>query len=171
MTEKTLFTIGRVTGVHGLSGNLKVQSYAESIDIFDPGSRVLLRSSGSRGYWYEIVKASPYRKGVLLSLKGVEDIAAAEYLKGKDIFISRQNLPEPGEDTFFWQDLIGLEVVDRNRGHLGSIAHIFSTGANDVFVVKQAGSREETLVPAVKSVVRRVSVADKTVETEIPEGL
>ena len=69
MTEKALFIIGEVVGVHGLGGNLKVRSYAESIETYRPGINLKLKSSDQDDEsWYEILKASNHKKGILLSL-------------------------------------------------------------------------------------------------------
>jgi 16S rRNA processing protein RimM len=174
MTEKELFTIGEIVGVHGLGGKLKVRSYAESVETFEPGISVKLKTSGAGDEnWYEILESSNYKKGVLLALKGVEDISIAEQLKGKEVLIKRENLPETQENDYFWQDLIGLEVFDVKRGSIGKIDNIFQTGANDVFVVKsdKKDGKEEVLVPVIESVIKTVNIKEGTMEIELPEGL
>ena len=174
MTGKTLFIIGEVVGVHGLGGNLKVRSYAESVETYKPGINVKLKSSDKDDEtWYEVLNASNHKKGILLSLKGVQDINLAQSLKGKEIFIKREDLSEPEENSYFWQDLIGLEVLDKKRGVLGKIDSILQTGANDVFVVKQdkSGGKEEVLVPAIESVIIAVNIKEGTMEIELPKGL
>lgn len=175
MTEKVLFTIGEVIGVHGLEGKLKVRSYADSIEAYKPGFNVKLEYSKSKkddGAWYEILKSSHHKKGILLSLKGVEDINLAESLKGKEILIKREDLPGLEENTYFWQDLIGLKVFDKKRGLLGKINNVFPTGANDVFVVKSAkDDKKEVLVPAIESVIIAVNIKEGTMEIDLPEGL
>ncbi|MCP3898932.1 MAG: 16S rRNA processing protein RimM [Desulfobacteraceae bacterium] len=174
MTEKPLFIIGEVVGVHGLGGNLKVRSYAESIETYKSGINVKLKSKdNSDEEWYEVLKASNHKKGILLSLKGIQDIELAQSLKGKEIFIKRDDLPELEENDYFWQDLIGLKVFDKKRGALGKIDSIIETGANDVFVVKQDknGSKKEVLVPAIESVIIAVNIKEGTMKVELPEGL
>ena len=172
MTEKALFILGEVVGVHGLGGKLKVRSYAESIGTFKPGINVKLKSSENGDEaWHEILESSQYKKGILLSLKGVEDINLAECFKASEILIKREDLPEPEENTYFWQDLIGLEVFDKKRGNLGKIDNIIQTGANDVFVVKPDKNGEEVLVPAIESVIKVVNIKEGTMEIELPKGL
>jgi 16S rRNA processing protein RimM len=174
MTEKALFIIGEVVGVHGLGGNLKVRSYAESIETYKTGINLKFKSPGKDNEaWYEVLKASIHKKGILLSLKGVKDINLAESFKGKEIFIKREDLAEPEGNTYFWQDLIGLQVFDKKRGLLGKIDNILQTGANDVFVVKRDknGGKEEVLVPAIESVIIAVNIKEGTMEIELPKGL
>ena len=174
MTGKALFIIGEVVGVHGLVGKLKVRSYAESIETFKPGINVKLKfSENGEQDWYEILESSLYKKGILLSLKGVDDINLAECLKGRKILIKREDLPELEENDYLWQDLIGLEVFDKKRGNIGKIDSIIQTGANDVFVVKpdKNGDKEEVLVPAIESVIIIVNIKEGTMEIELPKGL
>ncbi|NOX35225.1 MAG: 16S rRNA processing protein RimM [Deltaproteobacteria bacterium] len=167
MNKTTSFTIGKVTGVHGLCGTLKVWSFAESIDTFCPGRQVFLKPEDKKGRKYEILKASPHKKGILLFLEGVDNRNLAEALVGNEILIDRDQLPEPEENTWYWQDLLGLEVVDQKKGFIGKITDIFPTGANDVLVVKNG--TVETLVLMHKNFIGSVSIEDGIVRTTLPE--
>jgi len=176
MDKTASFTIGRVTGVHGLNGNLKVWSFAESVDTFSPGRSVLLKSEKDPsekdpGDFFTIVQAKSYKKGVLLSFAGVDSRNLAESLVGKEIFIDRDQLPEPEEDTWYWQDLLGLDVFDRQKGFIGKITEIFPTGANDMLVVtdKATGKTRETLVPMHKHFVESIDLEKNRVTTTLPE--
>ena len=86
---------------------------------------------------------------------------------GSDIIMERDQLPEPEEDTWYWQDLIGLDVIDRQRGCIGRITNIFPTGANDVLVV--TGDKGETLVPMHRNFVESVDLEKNTMKTDLPE--
>ena len=167
MNKTTSFTIGKVTGVHGLNGNLKVWSFAESVNTFCPGIIVLLKSEEEQGERFTILGAMPYKKGIILSLKGIDSRNLAEDLIGKEIFINRNQLPEPEEDTWYWQDLLGLDVIDHKKGLIGRITDIFPTGANDVLVVTDKD--QETLVPMHKHFVESIDLEKNILETKLPE--
>ena len=171
MDKEASFTIGKVTGVHGLNGNLKVWSFAQSIDTFSPGRSVLLKSEEDLGKFYTITQAKAHKKGVLLSLLGVDSRNLAQDLIGKEILIDRDQLPEPEEDTWYWQDLLGLDVIDHQKGFIGKITDIFPTGANDMLVVtdKTTGKKEETLVPMHKHFVKSIDIEKNSVITTLPE--
>lgn len=171
MAKKTLFTIGEVTGVHGLGGNLKIRSFAESEDAYAQGRFVWIKGDTGSGEWYKIKKASVHKKGLLLAVKGVEDRTAAERLVGGKIQIQREYFEAPEDGTYFWEDLIGLEVMDENRGYVGRVDHLFNTGAHDVLVVKNGETGIETLVPATFPIVAAVDVKRGVIETRMPEGL
>ena len=167
MSKAASFTIGKVTGIHGLNGNLKVWSFADSVNTFCPGRSVLLKAEEELGEKFTILQALPHKKGIILSLEGVDNRNLAEDLVGKEILIDRDQLPEPEEDTWYWQDLLGLDVIDHQKGFLGKITNIFPTGANDVLVVTDKDL--ETLVPMHKNFVESVDLEKKTLQTKLPE--
>ena len=166
--EKTLFTLGQVTGVHGLKGFLKIRSFAGSVATFRQGLDLVVRRTGKTDQLYEVVKASPHKKGALLLLSGV-DRDVAETLVGAELLVDRDVLPEPEEDAYYWVDLIGLRVIDQALGFLGRIDSVIETGSNDVFVVK--GGEREVLVPGLASVVVRVDLENGEMIIDLPEGL
>ena len=140
-TTDTWLTIGKVTGVHGLAGNLKVWSFADTPETYGKGREVRLRKEGdtaSPGKALVITKATPRKKGILLTLKGVSTREGAEDLVGREILMHKDQLPELDEDTWYWEDLIGLKVTDRILGELGTIDHLFDTAAHEILVVKPA---------------------------------
>ena len=168
MNKDTLFTIGKVTGVHGLNGNLKVWSFAESVDTFCPGISVLLKSD-EEFETFTILKSLPHKKGIILALEGIDSRNLAESLIEKEILIDRDQLPEPEKDTWYWQDLLGLDVIDHQKGYIGKITDIFPTGANDVLVVTDKD--KETLVPMHKNFVESVDIEKMTLMTKLPQEL
>jgi 16S rRNA processing protein RimM len=168
MEEETLFTLGKVTGVHGLKGYVKVASYAESNTVFSPGLSVYLKSAAGSGRAHEIEKASAHQRGMLILFKGMDADRAGE-LVGMDLCVARKDLGQPEEGSYFWEDLIGMEVIDDNLGVLGVIDSILPTGSNDVYVVK--GGRREVMVPALASVVISVDRDAKQMRIDLPEGL
>ena len=167
MNKATLFTIGKVTGVHGLNGNLKVWSFADSVDTFATGTSILLKAEDEQGRMFTILQALPHKKGIILSLEGVDSRNLAEDLIGKEIIIDRDQLSEPEKDTWYWQDLLGMDVFDHQKGFIGKIINIFPTGANDVLVV--VDKDQETLVPMHKHFVESIDIEKKTIKTTLPE--
>ena len=172
MESQNLLTMGKISGVHGLAGNLKVWSFAESSDTFKKGCTILIRKENEAdgaGITHTIQSVSPWKKGVLLKLKGVSDRNGAEDLVGRLILMDKTDLPELEEDTWYWQDLLGLNVVDQERGDVGTIEDIFPTGANDVLVVKKG--KDEILIPMHREFILDVDLDKGVVETRLPEGL
>lgn len=171
----TWLTIGKVTGVHGLGGNLKVWSWAQSPDTFTQGLIVVLKNENETldpGREYVISRTGRYKKGVLLSLEGVSTREAAESLVGKLVLVDKTSLPDLDEDTWYWQDLIGLTVVDACEGELGKVEQLFPTGADDILVVtdKTPQGKREVLIPMNAVFVKDVNLDTGVIKTELPQG-
>jgi 16S rRNA processing protein RimM len=161
--------IGRVVGVHGIRGGLKLVSYAESLAVFAPGCRLLAVSPGGVESTVEVLEARPQGRAAVLFVQGVTDRGRAETLVGYDLFIERRELPALPDGTYYWADLTGLEVFGADGEHLGAIRSIFATGSNDVYVVV-LGDRE-ILLPATRAVVRKVDLGARRMDVTVPEGL
>lgn len=169
MAERNFIPIGKITGVHGLRGNVKVYSYAESLETFEPGLEICIRQKGRAEERVTVRRAGAHKKGILLSFNEVQTIDEAEKLVGGELLIARSNLPELEEGTYYWFEIIGLKVYTVSGEYLGVVKSIFPTGSNDVYVVKD-GSKE-TLIPALKSVLVSVSPQEGLMKVELPEGL
>lgn len=173
--SSTWLTIGKVTGVHGLKGSLKVWSWAQSPDTYTKGLVVALKNEDTPqdpGREYTITQAGSYKKGVLLTLDGVTTREASEALVGKIILVDKTNLPGLDEDTWYWEDLIGLTVVDTCEGVLGTVEQLFPTGADDVLVVtdKNSQGKQELLIPMNAVFVKEINLDTGMITTELPEG-
>jgi 16S rRNA processing protein RimM len=161
--------IGQIVGVHGISGNCKIRSYAESLIVFQPDSVVLIATSDGRQKPYEINWVKPHAKAALVSFKGVDTRDQAEALIGCELFIERSRLPDPEEGSYYWFDLIGLDVFDVEQKYLGRLESIIQTGSNDVYVVKKDDT--EILIPALESVVQKIDLKSRRMQVDLPEGL
>jgi 16S rRNA processing protein RimM len=161
--------IGKIVGAHGVNGNFKIISYAESLSVFQPGSEVCVAPGPGREKNYEINWVKPHTKVDLLSLKGIGTRDQAQALVGSDLFIDKSRLPDTDEGTYYWFDLIGLEVRSDDGKYLGLLESIIQTGGNDVYVVTDQDS--EILIPAIESVVLQIDLENKRMLVRLPEGL
>jgi 16S rRNA processing protein RimM len=150
--------IGRIVGLYGVQGWLKIESWAEPrTRIFDYQPWLLGAAPGAE---QEITGATgrTQGKGMVAQLPGVDTREQAAALVGTDIYVAREQLPAPVKDEYYWVDLEGLEVVTTLDVSLGRVSHLFATGANDVVVVRD-GARER-LVPFIQgSYVRSVDLS------------
>jgi 16S rRNA processing protein RimM len=161
--------IGKIVGIHGIKGTNKLRSYAESLSVFLPGRSILVRDLRGREASYEIHWVKPHTGTPLVSFKGITDYGQAKTLIGAELFIPQSELPELDEDTYYWYDLIGIEVVTMTGEFLGRIESIIETGSNDVYVVKS--NEKEVLIPALESVVLDIDLEHKRMQVDLPEGL
>ena len=106
---------------------------------------------------------------VIAKLEGINTVEDAEKLRNKILYMHRDDL-ELDEDTYFIQDLIGMEVKDADTGFMyGKIADVMQTGANDVYVIK--GEEKEYLVPAIADVVVSTDIDGNIMTIRPLEGL
>ncbi|HHW30526.1 MAG TPA: ribosome maturation factor RimM [Clostridiaceae bacterium] len=161
--------IGKIVNTHGIKGEIKVIPLTDSLDRFNDLDWVYVDKQGKLEK-YNIEGVRPYKGLVMIKFKEITDMSKAEELKGLYIKVDRENAVKLPEDSFFICDLIGCEVYDDNLGKLGIIKNVLETGSNDVFVV-DGEKYGEVLIPALKSVVKEVSVEEGQVRVSLPEGL
>ena len=141
--------LGQVTGLYGVKGWVKLYSYTEPREaILDYTDCLLSDPSGWRTA--TIVEGRKHGKGVIARFAGNDDRNEASGLIGAEVAVKRDQLPDPGDGHYYWADLEGMRVVDKDGRDVGTVDHLLATGANDVLVV--AGERE-ILIPFVLGTV------------------
>ena len=143
--------LGRVSGLYGIRGWVKVFSYTEPRHGICEYNPLYLKVKGD---WqrYEVSAGKAHGKSVIISFAGIEDRTVAAALTGCDIAVRREQLPELEPGEFYWADLQGLRVITLEEVELGTVAYLFTTGANDVVVVEAADKREY-LIPFLRDEV------------------
>lgn len=149
-----LVTLGRISGIYGVRGWVKVHSYTEPRDNVVGFERWTIRARGGERT-VEVEDGRAQGASVVAKLRGVDDRDAARELIGADIVVERAALPECGPGEYYWADLEGLEVRTVDGAVLGKVDHLLATGSNDVLVLDRPGR----LIPFVTgSVIRSVDL-------------
>lgn len=151
-----LILLGRIVGLHGVAGEVKLESYTEPrMQIFRYQPWLL----GSAAGISEIdgCRGRVQGKGIVAVLPGVADRDRAAALIGTEIKVRRSLLPDPKQNEYYWSDLEGLEVFTVEGIPLGRISHLLATGANDVIVVRD-GERERLLPFVLDDYVKAVDL-------------
>ena len=145
MSTERRILLGRVAGAFGVRGELKLLSWTDPRDALFKYQPWILRAGESER---EVsgVRGRDTGKLVVASFPGVDTRELAEAMNGTEIWVPRDRLPPPSPGEYYWVDLEGLAVETVEGQRLGTVSHLFSTGANDVMVV--SGDRER-LVPFV----------------------
>ena len=156
-------SIGRLGGVHGVRGWLKIRSAtAPPSRIFEYRPWRVARDGG----WQSLHVSGARRHGgsFVVKLDGVDDRESARAWTGADIAVRRSQLPPLPPREYYWCDLVGMTVHDSVGASLGRVRSLMETGANDVMVV-EGGS--EILIPFVlDQVVRSVDLDRGTIVVE-----
>lgn len=163
--------IGKIVNTYGIKGALKVIPLTNSSERYFDLEWAFVGNENDKlkKYTFENVKLN---KGiVIVKFKEISNINEAEHLKNSFIKVDRENAVKLPEDAFFVCDLIGCHVIDESTDEsLGVIKDIIETGSNDVYIVKNNDS-SEILIPALKSVVRKVSLEQGKIWVLLPPGL
>lgn len=147
--------MGRVTGLFGVRGWVKVHSHTrEKADLLRYRRWLLKTSSGWREH--EVAEGREHGAGLVARLAGFEDRDQAATLVGLDIGIYASDLPALPAGEYYWAQLEGLRVLNEQGVELGRVSHLFETGANDVIVVR---AERERLIPYIRGVVKKVDIA------------
>jgi 16S rRNA processing protein RimM len=159
--------VGRITRAHGVKGEVAVLPLSQVADRFEPGSRVLAGEDGRRVL--TVAEARPHRSRLLVTFEGVGDRDQAEALQGTYLFVPASDAPSLPPGEYWTHDLIGCQVITENGRPLGVLREVIRTPANDVWAVE--GEDGETLVPALKDVVREVDLDARRIVVREIAGL
>ena len=134
---KSTMLVGRIGGAYGIKGWVHVKSFTEPAETIFGYSPWHLRAPIATRLMQmaELDEGKPHGKSLIAKLQGIADRDAAEGLRGLEIHVDRDRLPELAEGQFYWSDLEGLRVEDSNGVELGQVDHLLDTGAQDVMVV------------------------------------
>lgn len=146
--------IGRVSGLHGIKGKLRIRYYNETRSDFLSYRKVYLEDRDGHVQPYEVQEAKFHKKFISIRLRGCEGIVGAEKLIGASVLVKRESLPSPEEGEYYWFEIIGMDVVTDEGKPLGRVETILPTGSNDVYLVQGHGG--EWLIPATEEVIVRV---------------
>mgnify|MGYP006178107425 FL=1 len=140
--------LGRVIGAFGVRGDVKLESWTEpraAIFGYQPWilrspQGVETRMAGARG--------RDTGKHLVAQFPGVTDREVVEAMRGTEVYVPRSALPPPSAGEYYWVDLEGLRVVTVDGVPLGTVSHLFATGANDVLVARD--DERERMIPFVQ---------------------
>lgn len=143
-------TLGRVAGVHGVRGWIRVESYTRPHTNLLKYRRWWLTRGD--GFEAKLLEAQAHGRGLIAQITGADgeaitDRDVAERLKGAEIQVERRLLPKLPKGQYYWADLIGLAVENEQAVALGQVADMTSNGVQDVMVVQDGET--ERLIPFV----------------------
>lgn len=171
--------VGRVVDAWGVKGWIKVQPFSSDPQALFSSRRWFVKPPedaapkrpAAAGTAYpsllKITQAKEHGDVVVAQAQEVEDRSAAEALRGARIFVGRSSFPTADPDEFYWVDLIGLSVLNRQGESLGTVVGLIDTGPHSVLRIQPADAKaEERLVPFVAAYIDDVSLADKRITVD-----
>lgn len=170
--------VGSIVGAWGVKGWFRIQPYAADPQALFSSKRWFLkppegaRPPGERSVptQLRIVQAKDHGDGVIAQVRDVDDRSAAHALRGARIFVPRGSFPSPEPDEFYWVDLIGMAVVNRQGEALGTVVGLIDTGPHSVLRVARPNvepeasvESEERLIPFVAAYVDQVALSERRI--------
>ena len=167
--SESLLEIGKIVGTHGLRGDLKVRLSSNDPEVLLATEQVFFHLPTGEMLTVKPVRQSLHKGQVLLRLQDYDSINLVEHMVGGRVMLPQDQLPELDDDEFYWEQLQGLQVIDRQRGLIGRLQQMFTTAAHDTYVVK--GEYGEVLIPAVAQFVLEIDLQEQIMHVDLPDGL
>ncbi|MFT7773555.1 ribosome maturation factor RimM [Roseateles sp.] len=169
-----LIQVGRILDAWGVKGWFKVQAYSNQGDALFNAKHWFLKSDGPKPgrQTLKLLSVREHGEGIVASADGIIDRNGAEALRGWELWISRADFPRTGDGEYYWVDLIGLDVVNRESQVLGRVIGLIDTGPHAVLRILPPGIEEpakpdqERLIPFVEAFVDDVSLADRQIRVD-----
>ena len=167
VAEPARVCVGRIAGAHGVQGHVRIASYTDNpLDIAAYGP--VTDADGRRSFTITPIRMA--KAHVVARLKGIDDRNQAEALKGVTLFVSREALPEPEDDEFYWEDLIGLRAETVEGEALGSVLSVQDFGGGTLLEVGES-HRLSVMVPFTREIVPVVDLRAGLLAIDPPAGL
>jgi 16S rRNA processing protein RimM len=171
--------VARVLDAFGVKGWIKLQPFAADPQALFSSRRWYLQPSPQAPATQRvpsllhITQAKPHGDAVVAAARELPDRDAARALRGARVFIARSSFPTAGDDEYYWVDLIGVEVVNRQGEALGTVSALIDTGAHSVLCVRRpdagpevSDALAERLIPFVAAYVDTVDMAARRIQVD-----
>jgi 16S rRNA processing protein RimM len=172
--------IGRVVDAWGVKGWIKVHPFASDPQALFSSrrwfvkppeetalNRLGIKPAASFPSLLKVTQAKEHGDVVVAQVQDVEDRSGAEALRGARLFVGRSSFPTADTDEYYWVDLIGMAVVNRQGEALGTVVGLIDTGPHSVLRIQAGDSKtEERLVPFVGAYVDDVNMAGKVITVD-----
>lgn len=155
-----LISIGKVVGVFGLKGALKIWPNPDYIDYFQPENEVIVNEQS-----LTISEVGWHKKQARIWMEGVNKVEQAEQYIGFELYVPKEKLSLSDEDEYYVEDLIGINIVDERGNSLGQLEEVMHMPAHDVY---KSG---DLMIPAVKEFVKKVDLKNRRMTVKIIEGM
>ena len=166
--------VARIGDAWGVKGWIKVLPFSADPQALFSSKRWYVQASerGPRAFdgsaMLRVRQAREHSGAVVAQIDGIDDRAAAEMLRGARIFVSRSSFPTTSTDEYYWVDLIGLEVVNRQGEALGQVQELLQTAAQTVLVLRYSSGDAwlERMIPFVSAHVDAVDLEHRRITVD-----
>lgn len=168
MAATEYFELGTLSKPHGIKGAFHVYLDVDDPEEYEDLDAVFLQL-GNEMVPYFITDLQIRSNLNLMSLEGIKTVDAAKELVGVKLFLPVSMLPKLKDNQFYYHEIVGYQVVDKNHGTLGTVKEVYSTGAQDVLVMTYQS--KEVLIPLMDEIIPKVDKKNKLIHSILPDGL
>jgi 16S rRNA processing protein RimM len=163
--------VGRIADAWGIKGWFKVLPHSARPEALFSSKRWFLQAPGAASggtFRLPIREAKEHSDCIVASSFEVPDRNAAEALRGARVFVPRSSFPTAAQDEYYWVDLVGLAVFNREGVALGTVQELLAAGPQTTLVLaaEEGGKPIERLIPFVAAFVDRVDLAGRTITVD-----
>lgn len=173
IVDNDLILLAYVIGAYGIKGWVRLKTYSQEAETLLRNAQWLVmpsKASPQSLQTYTVAETKWHQQDLLVFFENIQSRTDAENLKGAQIFLRRSDFPKPNQDEYYWIDLVGLSVKNRDNLLLGTVDSIFESAAHAVLVIKtqQQDSKHELLIPFVAHYIDHVDLANRLISVDWP---
>lgn len=157
--------IGKIVNTVGLKGEVKVYNYSDRSEIYENTSHIYVENDLTA---VESVRVQ--KNMVILKLEGISDRDRAEALRGRELYVTEEDLLELPQGQYYVRDIIGMAVREENGTFLGEVTDVIQNTAQDIFEVQKQGGKK-VLIPKVDEFVLNIDIEKKEILVRLIDGL
>ena len=162
MEKSAYIEAGRIVNTHGVAGEVKIEVWLDSPQLLRRCGRIFLNGAEKK-----LLSGKVQKNFLIAKLEGVEDVNAAMQLKGKDVFIAREDARLP-RGAYFIQDILGASVRDEQGREIGKLTDVLERPASNIYVVQ---GEQEHLIPAVPAFILNTDAEAGVITVRLIEGM
>jgi 16S rRNA processing protein RimM len=170
MGQTGLVLVGGVAKAHGIRGEIRIVSHAESPSLFGRVPALFLRDGSRPPRSFGVRSWREHQGDVLLILEGIDDRDKAEALRGREVLVREEDLPDLDEGEHYLYQMLGCRVILEDGTEVGVLENFFENGDQDTWIIVN-GAGTEILLPAVPEFVLDVDLDAEVITIDPPEGL
>lgn len=165
-----LISFGKISKVHGLSGEVRFIPFSRQLDNISTLERIfIVKTPGSSPVELIITKSRVLKHTAVLKIQGIDSIEDAEKLVGTVIHVEMSDLEELDDDEYYWFDLIGLKAYTEEGQYIGEVKDLIDRSLQSLLVVKD--DKKEYLIPLTEPIVKEVNLKQSKIIITPIEGL
>lgn len=162
-----LVRIGKIVNTQGLKGDLRIFPSTDYKERFEELEYVYLE--GEKNKKFVITKVRYKKNLAIVKFENYDNINDVEIFRNKEVFTEKLDQDELEEDRFYVEDLIGIKIIDEEKGYIGILKEIIQNPAHDIYLI-ELESGKEIMIPAVSEYIIDTDIDNSVMTVSLIEG-